>query len=236
VPGVRRQKLALYALCQSDEITRLVNWFPLFNSEMKEQLLSKEFQQSLSGNDAKVAFAEQLARTDATDPLNRMLYVDTKLWLPDDLLARGDKTSMAASVEARLPLLDHKLVEFAASLPQNMKLKGLTRKYLLRKVGRAWLPPEIISRKKKGFPMPISPWLRREAKSFLRDVLSSAALRRRGLFNPSFVERLLGEHESGFAEHGSLLWGLLSVELWQRLFLDSQQRPERHAGAFAVRV
>jgi asparagine synthase (glutamine-hydrolysing) len=236
VPGVRRQKLALYALCQSDEITRLVNWFPLFNSEMKEQLLSKEFQQSLSGNDAKVVFAEQLARTDATDPLNRMLYVDTKLWLPDDLLARGDKTSMAASVEARLPLLDHKLVEFAASLPQNMKLKGLTRKYLLKKVGRAWLPPEIISRKKKGFPMPISPWLRREARPFLRDVLSPATLRRRGLFNPSFVERLLGEHESGFAEHGSLLWGLLSVELWQRLFLDSQQRPERHAGAFAVHV
>jgi asparagine synthase (glutamine-hydrolysing) len=236
VPGVRRQKLALYALCQSDEITRLVNWFPLFNSEMKEQLLSKGFQQSLSGNDAKVVFAEQLARTDATDPLNRMLYVDTKLWLPDDLLARGDKTSMATSVEARLPLLDHKLVEFAASLPQNMKVKGLTRKYLLKKVGRAWLPPEIISRKKKGFPMPISPWLRREARPFLRDILSPATLRRRGLFNRSFVERLLGEHESGFAEHGSLLWGLLSVELWQRLFLDSQQRPERHAGAFAVHV
>jgi asparagine synthase (glutamine-hydrolysing) len=84
--------------------------------------------------------------------------------------------------------------------------------------------------------MPISPWLRREARPFLRDILSPATLRRRGLFNPSFVERLLGEHESGFAEHGSLLWGLLSVELWQRLFLDSQQRPERHAGAFAVHV
>jgi asparagine synthase (glutamine-hydrolysing) len=84
--------------------------------------------------------------------------------------------------------------------------------------------------------MPISHWLRKEARPFLRDVLSPATLRRRGLFNPSFVERLLGEHETGFAEHGSLLWGLLSVELWQRLFLDSQQRPERNACAFAVHV
>jgi asparagine synthase (glutamine-hydrolysing) len=82
--------------------------------------------------------------------------------------------------------------------------------------------------------MPISPWLRKEARPFLRDVLSSETLRRRGMFNPSFVEKLLDEHESGFAEHGSLLWGLLSVELWQRLFLDSPQHSERNAATFAV--
>jgi len=156
-----------------------------------------------------------------------MLYVDTKLWLPDDLLARGDKTSMAASLEARVPLLDHKLVEFAASLPPHLKLKGLKRKYLLKKVGRAWLPPEIIARKKKGFPMPITLWFRKEARTFLRDALSAGVLRRRGLFNPPFVEKLLTEHEKGFADHGSLLWGLLNIELWQRLFIDS--RPRRGA-------
>lgn len=236
LPGLRRAKIGLYALCQPNEVMRLVNWFPLFNSEMKQALLLQDLKQSLNGHDAHDVFAEHLARTDATDPLNRMLYVDTKLWLPDDLLARGDKTSMAASLEARVPLLDHKLVEFAASLPQHLKVNALTRKYLLKKVSGAWLPPEIIRRKKKGFPMPTSMWFRKEARSFVRDVLSPAALRRRGLFNPHFVEKLLSEHEKGFADHGSLLWGLLSVELWQRLFMDSQLRPERHASGAVVQA
>src|SRR5436853_2542834 len=105
-----------------------------------------------------------------------MLYVDTKLWLPDDLLARGDKTSMANSLEARVPLLDHKVVEFAASLPPHLKLKGLTRKYLLKKVGRTLLPPQVIDRKKQGFPIPISAWLRTEARSYVQDLLSPRAV------------------------------------------------------------
>jgi len=234
LPGLRRAKIALYALSQPDEVMRLVNWFPLFNSEMKQVLLSPDAKEQLCGHDACDVFAEHLARTDATDPLNRMLYVDTKLWLPDDLLARGDKTSMAVSLEARVPLLDHKLVEFAASLPTQLKMKALTRKYLLKKVSRAWLPPEIIGRKKKGFPMPTGLWFRKEARPFLRDALSPATLRRRGLFNSHHVETLLIEHERGFADHGSLLWGLLNVELWQRRFLDSPVRAERHTNAVAV--
>jgi asparagine synthase (glutamine-hydrolysing) len=169
-----------------------------------------------------------------------MLYVDTKLWLADDLLARGDKTSMAASVEARVPLLDHKLVEFAASLPSHFKIRRLTRKYLLKQVSRAWLPGEIIDRKKKGFPMPFSVWFRKDARSFVHDILSSDRVRRRGLFNPLFVEKLLHQHDTGFADHGTLLWSLLSVELWHRLFIDSQMRIQRPqpviARAFTERI
>lgn len=236
LPGLRRQKLALFALCQSGEVNRIANWFPLFNSEAKHSLLSEDFRHSVNVNALSAVFAEHLGRTDATAPLNRMLYVDTKLWLPDDLLARGDKTSMAASLEARVPLLDHKLVEFAASLPQQLKVKGLTRKYLLRKVSQTLLPPEIIARKKKGFPMPMSLWFRKEARPFLRDALSPSALQRRGFFNPAFVEKLLREHETGFADHGSILWGLLSVELWQRAFLDSRQRPELQTNAFVMQA
>jgi asparagine synthase (glutamine-hydrolysing) len=236
IPGLRRQKLALFALCQSDEVTRFVNWFPLFNSQMKQALLSREVKAALSGYDARQVFAEHLARTDAKEPLNRMLYVDTKLWLPDDLLARGDKTSMAASLEARVPLLDHKLVEFAASVPQNLKVKGLARKYLLKKASEAWLPRQIIHRKKKGFPVPFTLWFRKEARSFLRDALSPSTLRRRGLFNPLLVEKLLSEHERGFADHGSLLYGLLSVELWQRRFMDFMTRPEKPAGALTAQA
>ena len=220
IPRLRRQKIALFALCQSDEVTRFVNWFPLFNSQMKQALLSRDVKAALSGYDTRHVFAEHLARTDAKEPLNRMLYVDTKLWLPDDLLARGDKTSMATSLEARVPLLDHKLVEFAASVPQNLKVKGFARKYLLKKTSEAWLPPQIIRRKKKGFPVPFALWFRKEARSFLRDALSPSTVRRRGLFNPLLVEKLLSEHERGFANHTSLLYGLLSVELWQRCFMD----------------
>lgn len=229
LPGLRRQKLALFALSQPDEISRFVNWFPLFNSEIKQSLLSAGLRKSLSGYGADYVFAEHLSRTDAVEPLNRMLYVDTKLWLADLLLARGDKMSMAVSLEARVPLLDHKLVEFAASLPQNLKLRKFTRKYLLKKVSKAWLPQEILTRKKQGFPMPTSQWLRKEARPFMRDVLSASALKRRGLFHPPFVEKLMSEHERGFADHGSLLWGLMNVELWQRIFMDSPVRHERTA-------
>ena len=236
LPGLRRQKLALYALSQSEEVTRFVNWFPLFNSEMKQGLLSKDLKASLSGYDADYVFAQHLASTNATASVNRMLYVDTKLWLPDLLLARGDKMSMAVSLEARVPLLDHKLVEFAASLPQNLKLKGLVRKYLLKKVSQRWLPREIIHRKKQGFPMPSSLWLRNEARSFVRDLLSPSVLKRRGLFNPAFVENLIQQHENGFADHGSLLWGLMNVELWQRVFMDSRVQPQRRAGALAAQA
>lgn len=224
VRGLRRPKLALYALCHSDEITRMLNWFPLFNSDMKAALLSDTFKRALNGSSARNVFAQELGRVDATDALNRMLYIDTKLWLPDDLLARGDKTSMAASLEARVPLLDHKLVEFAASLPPHLKLRRLTRKYLLKKVSRKWLPRQIIDRKKEGFPIPISTWFRNEVRPFIRDILSPTAVQRRGLFNPYYVEQLLNEHEAGKADHGALLWGLLSVELWYRCFIDQSVR------------
>lgn len=236
LPGLRRQKLALFALSQPDETTRFVNWFPLFNSGMKQSVLSSEFKKSLSGYGADFVFAQHLSRTDAAGPLNRMLYMDTKLWLADLLLARGDKMSMAVSLEARVPLLDHKLVEFAASLPQNLKLRRFTRKYLLKKVSKAWLPQEILNRKKQGFPMPTSQWLRKEARGFMRDVLSTSAVKRRGLFHPPFVERLMSEHERGLADHGSLLWGLMNVELWQRIFMDSPVRQERPAQSLAPQL
>ena len=220
VPGLRRAKLALYALCQPDEVTRLTNWFPLINYDKKLALLSDELKTELVGISSDTVFAEQLARTDAKDRLSRMLYIDTKLWLPDDLLARGDKMSMAVSIEGRVPLLDHKLVEFAASLPPGLKVKGLARKYLLKEVSKKWLPPEIISRKKRGFPMPLSIWLRKEARSFARDTLSSQTIRKRKLFNPVFVENILQQHETGFANHETLIWSLINIELWYRLYID----------------
>ncbi|MGE0822333.1 MAG: asparagine synthase (glutamine-hydrolyzing) [Candidatus Binatia bacterium] len=221
LPGFRRPKLALHALCQAEESSRLVSWFPLCPAETKTALLTPELRRSLPCNSAEQVFAKQLTCVETDDPLSRMLYVDTKLWLPDDLLARGDKTSMAVSVEARVPLLDHKLVEFAATLPSHLKLKRLTRKYLLKKVSRTWLPPAIIDRKKQGFPVPFAQWFRTSVRPFVCDLLSPDTIKRRGLFQPRTVERVLAEHESGMVDHGTLIWALVNVELWHQLFLDT---------------
>ncbi len=231
LPGLRRSKLALYALCQPNETARLANWFPLFNRDMQMAVLAPQLKDQLSGAAAHHMFAQQLAHTNATAPLNRMLYVDTKLWLPDYLLLRGDKLTMANSLEARVPLLDHKVVEFAAALPPHLKLNGLTRKYLLKKASGTLLPPQIINRKKQGFPIPVSAWLRKEARAYMRDLLSPAVLQKRGLFDVAYVGKLIAQHESGFADHGMLLWGLMSVEIWQQLFIDSRAAVQAPVGA-----
>lgn len=235
LPRMRRAKIALRALCEADEATRMTSWFPLFNEERLDGLLSGEARAALETPIADV-FAEQLEHADGSDVVSRMLYVDTKLWLPDDLLARGDKTSMAVSLEARVPLLDYPLVEFAATLPTSLKLRGKERKYLLRKVAAKWLPEPILTRKKQGFPTPVSVWFRGEARDFLHDHLSPKAIARRGLFDGAYVRRLLEEHDRGFADHGALLYGLLTVELWHRSFVDEGAAAPRSARLDARRV
>jgi asparagine synthase (glutamine-hydrolysing) len=215
-----RPSIALYALCQPEERRRFATWFALMSPAAREALAVGELADAVSRSAPESLFEAALERADGPDRISRMLYVDTKLWLPDDLLARGDKMSMAASLEARVPLLDHRLVQFAASLPPELKVKGLSRKYLLKKVAREWLPSPILDRPKKGFPIPMGQWLRGEAREFCRDLLAPGTVERRGLFAPAAVQRLLDQHESGGAQHGATLWALLSIELWHRAFMD----------------
>ena len=219
-PGLSRPGIALYALCQPEEGRRLATWFPLMHPDVRDELATGALGEAVARAAPESLFAEPLARTDARERLNRMLYVDTKLWLPDDLLARGDKMSMAASLEARVPLLDHHLVEFAAGLPPRMKLKGVRRKHLLKEAVRDLLPAPILSRAKKGFPVPISDWLRGDARDFSLDLLAPDTVRRRGLLAPDVVARMVREHDTGAADHGSALWALLSLELWHQLYVD----------------
>jgi asparagine synthase (glutamine-hydrolysing) len=234
LPGLRRPKIALDALSRGDEAARLANWFPLFNREALPELLASDMPRPVVTGATERLIAGHLSRSDAVAPVNRMLYVDTKLWLSDYLLLRGDKLTMAASIEARVPLLDHKLVEFAASLPAGLKLRGLTRKYLLKRVARSLLPSQIVDRKKQGFPIPIAAWFRNEARPVLRDMLAPDTIRRRGLFAPAYVGRLMDEHESGRADHSVLLMGLLAVELWHRAFLDRRPGSGWHPVAAAA--
>jgi asparagine synthase (glutamine-hydrolysing) len=142
--------------------------------------------------------------------------------------------AMAASLELRVPLLDHVVAEFATRLPSSRKLRRLERKVLLRRVARDLLPPEILDRKKEGFPVPFAEWFRNEAREMVEDLLSPSALQPRGIFDPAYVSRLVQDHQSRRADHSALLWGLMGLELWLRRFVDGGGRlvdaeRDRHA-------
>jgi asparagine synthase (glutamine-hydrolysing) len=133
---------------------------------------------------------------------------------------KQDQMSMAASIESRVPFLDHKLVEFAASLPPRLKLRGFTTKWILREAVRSILPAEILSRPKMGFPVPFGVWMRGEWGSIARDVLLDSRSRQRGIIEPAGVERLIAAHQSGAARGADAIWSLLNLELWYRTFID----------------
>jgi asparagine synthase (glutamine-hydrolysing) len=151
--------------------------------------------------------------------LDRLLYADLKTYLVE-LLMKQDQMSMAASIESRVPFLDHRLVEFAASLPPRLKLRGFTTKWILREAVRSILPAEILSRPKMGFPVPFGVWMRGQWSSIARDVLLDSRSRQRGIIEPAGVERLISAHESGAAQGGDAIWSLLNLELWYRTFID----------------
>ena len=147
--------------------------------------------------------------------LNQMLYVDSKTWLPDDLLVKADKITMANSVELRVPLLDHEVLEFAASLPDEFKVRGSETKRLLKSTFANILPPEIVQRKKVGFPVPYAAWLRGPLRKRVEDLLLSDEARGRGYFREGQVSRLLAAHaETG--RFGPQVFCLLVTELWHR--------------------
>jgi asparagine synthase (glutamine-hydrolysing) len=153
--------------------------------------------------------------------LNRLLYTDQKTYLVE-LLMKQDNMSMAASIESRVPFLDHHLVEFATRVPDKLKLNGHGGKYLIKQALRQLLPPKILSRKKMGFPVPLCAWLRRGYDHVFRQILLSERTRDRGLFNETFICRLLAEHCQGTRDHTESLWTLVNFELWARIFLDGE--------------
>jgi asparagine synthase (glutamine-hydrolysing) len=151
--------------------------------------------------------------------LSALQYLDLKSYLPLDILTKVDRMSMAHSIEARVPLLDHKLVEFAATIPPELNWRGGTTKYVLKQAMRGILPDSIINRPKHGFAVPLGQWFRGRLGGFVRDLLLSERSRRRGIFNPAYIEQLLRRHERG-RELDIQLWTLISFELWCRTFLD----------------
>jgi asparagine synthase (glutamine-hydrolysing) len=164
-------------------------------------------------------FGELYAGSTATDPINRILDLDIQTYLTDDILTKVDIASMAHSLEVRCPLVDQELMMFAASLPGELKLRGLTTKLILREVAKPLLPRKILTRSKRGFGLPVDRWMRQDLAPMARDVLLDRTARERGVFDPPAIETLLLQHQRG-EPRGDQIWALLMLELWYRAFID----------------
>ena len=164
------------------------------------------------------SFSDCLANTNEHSVLSKMLYVDTKTWLPDDLLVKADKMTMANSIELRVPLLDHKVLEFAASLPDDHKVRGFTTKFIAKKVFERRVPESILKRRKTGFPVPYASWLRTDMRAWLVDLLMDRKTLERGYFNRKAIEFLLSE-SAATGRYSNELFCLAVLELWHRVFL-----------------
>ncbi|HLZ60343.1 MAG TPA: asparagine synthase (glutamine-hydrolyzing) [Ktedonosporobacter sp.] len=201
---------------------RWMNWFGIFNGAMKEQLLSESTKASID-LDASREFRRWLEKNPQRDDLSSMLYLDTKIWLPDNLLMKGDKMTMAASLEQRIPLLDYKLTEYAASIPSELKIKGFKAKYMLKRAFADFLPEPILTRKKMGFNVPTGVWFREGQRGLITRLLLSERMRSRGYFNDTFVARMVRDHLEGKVNYQAQIFTLASLELWFRVFIDSPQ-------------
>ena len=198
--------------------SRTSNPFTYFN-ESAHELYAPEFMSTVSKSHSLEPIADYLKNVAGNKCLEKMLYVDTKTWLPDDLLIKADKITMANSVELRVPLLDHKVLEYAAGLPSEYKVHGITTKYILKRVFDAHVPSEIIKRKKTGFPLPYESWQRTSLKDFVSDILLDGRTSQRGYFSRKVIQRLIADNlDNGI--YAKEIFSLISLELWHRAFVD----------------
>ena len=216
--GFRKLQVVARSARFRNEPERLAAWFAGFAGVERARLLSPLLRAYDSAGAA--AFAEVLAASPARRPLDRMLDADLRLWLPDDLLMKMDKMSMAASIEARVPLLDHPLIEWAARLPDCFKVRGLEGKVLLKRLARRLLPREVVDRPKVGFTVPLSPWFRGPLRELLADTLLSPACLGRGYYDERLLRSYVEDHLAGRRDRSRELWTLLTLELWHRAYID----------------
>jgi asparagine synthase (glutamine-hydrolysing) len=204
------------------KVERYLRWVSVFDRDAKSELYSDHFQHETEGLDAARFIEPWFAKANGAGIVDAALLADTMTYLPNDLLVKVDIASMAVSLEARSPFLDHHVIEFAASLPEGLKLRGLTTKYLLKRVLKQLLPAENLKRRKMGFGVPIGHWFRGEMQNFLREALLSEKALKRGFFKPASVKRMVEEHTRGGRDHAPQLWTLLMLELWFERFIDRQ--------------
>jgi asparagine synthase (glutamine-hydrolysing) len=202
------------------KVDRYLRWMSIFDAAAKSSLYSDAFKSETTSGYAKSLLEPWFVRSNGSGFVDASLLADLMTYLPNDLLVKVDIATMAVSLEARSPFLDHHVIEFAASLPEKFKLRGLTTKYLLKKVLRKLLPSENLDRRKMGFGVPIGHWFRGKMQPFLREVVLSEKALNRGLFRPETVRQLVDQHTEGKRDYSHQLWTLLMLELWFQRFID----------------
>jgi len=195
-------------------------WLGSFEPFQKRKLFSAEVRRCLKSDDEFDILFRSLRGCDADNYLEKVLWLDMHFYLQDNMLLKVDRTSMANSLEVRVPYLDHRLVEFVCGLPANMKLNGLTTKYILKKTAKDMLPDEIINRAKKGFGVPVAKWVKNELKDFILDILDVKKIKKEGIFNPKFIRDLLEDHFNGTKDNRKLIWTLAVFELWRTIWIE----------------
>jgi asparagine synthase (glutamine-hydrolysing) len=206
-------------------LERYIDSISLFTELNKRSLYAAEFQKQLKAERAGNAMFRAIAASVETDDaLKPLLYLDSKTYLPGDILTKVDRMSMAVSLEARVPLLDHKLIEFVTRIPSSLKMKGFETKYIFKRALEDLVPDEILHRPKQGFGVPVQEWINSQLKERIHETLTERRTRERGLFNPGYVNLLLEEHERGRRDHSPALWALMMLELWHRNFVDREPR------------
>jgi asparagine synthase (glutamine-hydrolysing) len=217
-----RQRLLRTFLCLEPDIDSMYfDNFAVFSRSAQAHLLSPEVKAASGADDPYSGLRHLYASPNGRSVLENLLYTDMKTYL-HELLMKQDQMSMAASIESRVPFLDHKLVEYTTGLPERLKLHGSTTKYILRKAFTGVLPDEILSRRKMGFPVPLRRWFREQHRWVTAEYVLSPRAAGRGLFDRTYVGRIVKEHEQGATDHSERLWSLVNLEIWMRLFLDGE--------------
>jgi len=192
------------------------------SSDFRYQIYSKKMKDILLNFNAIEIQKKLFSEIEVSDPREKMLYVDTMMFLPDDCLFKVDRMSMAHGLEVRVPFLDKELVEFSAAIPFEYKIRGLTSKYILKKAFSPYLPKKIFKQRKQGFTIPVSSWIRKDLQGLVRNVLLSPSLEKRDIFNKKALRYMLDEHQSGRQELGYRIWSIFVFEIWARLYLDAK--------------
>lgn len=205
----------------TDYRCRYTGYTAYFTQEQKLELYSQAWREKLHPIATYELIAQKFDEANTTSRMDQMLYADIATYLPDALMTKVDIASMAVGLEGRSPFLDHEFMELTASIPSNLKIKGLdNKKYILKKALEGVLPHEIIYRSKRGFSIPISAWFKGDLREYAHDTLLSQKSRSRGYFNMNYIEKILEDHATTKINYGNHIWALLTLELWFQTYFD----------------
>ncbi|MGH9946083.1 MAG: asparagine synthase (glutamine-hydrolyzing) [Pyrinomonadaceae bacterium] len=215
-----RDAKRFFAAANLPKNERYFRWLSTFDRSAKRAMYTTDFAETVASQNAATFMDRWFEKSNGSGTLDAALFNDLMTYLPNDLLVKVDIASMANSLEARSPFLDHKLIEFAASLPENLKMRGFQTKSLLKKIAARLVPSEVIYRRKMGFGVPMGKWFRGEMKEFVSEVLLSESSLSRNIVKPEMIRKYVSEHTNAERDHSFQLWTLLMLELWFQRFID----------------